>query len=382
MDLSKVKDRDALRAQREPHWHRLSPGRYLGYRPSAREGTGTWIARVYDQNNRSYRFQALGDFAGAQSRDRFAMAKAEAEKWASLIERGGSAKLETVADACKAYGKINAEAVDRFKRHVDDDPIAKVSLQKLATHDVKAWRKRLEDKPAQTAKQKDGTIKTRPRAPATINRDMSMLRAALNLALEDGHIASSTAWLKPLRAIESASRRRTLYLDRKQRRALLLAINGESEPFARGLCLLPLRPGALAALKVGDFDKRTGAIMIASDKEGGNRSIKVPKNVITLLNAQSKSKLPSALLFSRAGGEAWTRHTWKRPIRDAAIEAGLPAETSAYTLRHSVITDLVQNGLDLLSIAQMSGTSVAMIEAHYGHFRGDRAALALAELAL
>ena len=54
----------------------------------------------------------------------------------------------------------------------------------------------------------------------------------------------------------------------------------------------------------------------------------------------------------------------------------------AYTLRHSTITDLVQGGLDLLTVAQVSGTSVAMIEKHYGHLQRDRAAAALAGLAL
>jgi hypothetical protein len=47
-----------------------------------------------------------------------------------------------------------------------------------------------------------------------------------------------------------------------------------------------------------------------------------------------------------------------------------------------VITDLVTNGLDLLTVAQLSGTSVTMIEKHYGHHRADHAAKALAGLAL
>jgi hypothetical protein len=47
-----------------------------------------------------------------------------------------------------------------------------------------------------------------------------------------------------------------------------------------------------------------------------------------------------------------------------------------------VITDLVHDGLDLLTVAQLSGTSVAMIEKHYGHLRSEVAAGALAKLAL
>ena len=74
------------------------------------------------------------------------------------------------------------------------------------------------------------------------------------------------------------------------------------------------------------------------------------------------------------------KDAWKKPIKAAA--AVLPNTVTAYTLRHSVITDLVTNGLDLLTVAQLSGTSVTMIEKHYGHHRADHAAKALAGLAL
>jgi hypothetical protein len=39
-------------------------------------------------------------------------------------------------------------------------------------------------------------------------------------------------------------------------------------------------------------------------------------------------------------------------------------------------------GARLLTVAQVSGTSAVMIECHYGHFRSEVAATALAHLAL
>ena len=51
-------------------------------------------------------------------------------------------------------------------------------------------------------------------------------------------------------------------------------------------------------------------------------------------------------------------------------------------MRHSIITDLVHGGLDLLTVAQISGTRVRMIEKHYGHLRGDIAVNALSALAI
>jgi site-specific recombinase XerD len=69
-------------------------------------------------------------------------------------------------------------------------------------------------------------------------------------------------------------------------------------------------------------------------------------------------------------------------VKTAAEAAELPIGATAYTLRHSTISDLVHDGLDLLTVAQISGTSVRMIEQHYGHLRGDVAASALAKLVL
>jgi integrase len=55
---------------------------------------------------------------------------------------------------------------------------------------------------------------------------------------------------------------------------------------------------------------------------------------------------------------------------------------SAYTLRHSVITDLIRAWLPILTVAHLSGTSVAMIERHYGHLVRDDAEEALASIAI
>jgi site-specific recombinase XerD len=98
--------------------------------------------------------------------------------------------------------------------------------------------------------------------------------------------------------------------------------------------------------------------------------------------AASKDKLPTAPLLSRADGKAWNKDSWKWPVKATVEVAKLPAGTTAYTLRHSVISDLVHDGLDLLTVAQISGTSVVMIERHYGHLRSEVAAVALARLAL
>jgi integrase len=383
-DLSKVKDREALKLRREPYWHRLRPGCFVGYRPSAKGGAGTWIARAYDDEQRGYRLKALGSFGEEPASSRYAAAKKAAEDFAADVERGSIAdeKIETVADACRRFGKANGEAESRFKRYVYSDPIAKVKLAKLRRSQVASWRQRLEDTPALVSRSKEGDRVTRPRSPATLNRDMAVLRTALGAVLPLGAPNTEAAWQEPLKPVRNAVKRRTLYLNRDQRRTMLQAVENEAEPFVRALCTLPLRPGAVAALTVADFDKRTSELTVGKDKAGDGRRIVVPPFAAQLFAAQAKGKLPAAPLFMRANGKAWDKETWKGPIAAAAKAAKLPTGVVAYTLRHSVITDLVTAGLPLLTVAQISGTSAEMIERHYGHLVRHAAVEALAGLAL
>lgn len=356
----------------------------MGYRPSVREGAGTWVARAYNEDTQGYRHKALGDFGLLEEREKFAAAKAEAEAFASLIEGGGEVReaIETVGQACRAYGQNRPEAEKRFQRHVYGEALAKVKLVKLRRHHLRQWRADLESKPAKVSRSKKGELRTRPRSPSTVNRDMAALRAALNKVLPPGQPDTDAAWQEALRPIRNADRQRTLYLDRAQRRLLLAHVSDESRAFVDALCHLPLRPGAMANLTVADFDKRTRELSVGKDKNGKPRRILVPDEMAKLFAAQSKDKLPAAHLFSRANGKPWDKETWNVPIKAASKAAGLPPAVTTYTLRHSIITDLVNEGLALLTIAQISGTSAEMIERHYGHLVRNAATEALAKLQL
>lgn len=387
-DLSTVRSRERLSPRKEPYWHRIAMGQSLGYRPSNIGKGGTWIARYYDPETRRKLLRSLGDFGHLPPSDRFSEASKAAREWFQHLAGGGSEKVLTVKKACERYAEGNLDAERRFARTVYGDAIANVPLPKLTDKALREWRKRLAETPASVARGGKGVgrglgnpIRTRPRAVSTVNRDMVPLRAALNMALDSGDVLTDRAWRVSLRPGE-ASGRRNLYLDKDQRRALLAKLPNDVATLCRGLCLLPLRPGALAALRVVDYDARRHELAICKDKAGGNRKILVEGETAALLVAQTKDKLPGAPLFARADGKPWESYMWKDAIKEAARAAGLQDGVVAYTLRHSTITDLVHARLDLLTVAQVSGTSVAMIEKHYGHLQRDKAAAALAGLAL
>ncbi|HEX7349076.1 MAG TPA: tyrosine-type recombinase/integrase [Rhodanobacteraceae bacterium] len=369
MELSTVGHRGRLKPRREPYWHTLGRGQSLGFRPSKIGGAGSWVAKWNDVDAGVRKLHALGKYSDLTPSERYGAAVKDARDWLEHVAGGGSTKPITVKQACERYAKAKPDAIGYFQRFVYDDPIAKVRLLKLNTKQVKAWRERMEAVP---------TV----RSPASVNRNMAGLRAALNMAFEQGDVLADTAWRSALRPIKHADKSRNVYLDRGERRALIEALPPDCAAFARGLCVLPLRPGALAALTVRDFDARRSTLKIGKDKAGADRVVLVPPATVALLKEQAKAKLPAAALFARADGSAWDRYAWRGPFQDARAAAGLPDDVSAYALRHSTITDLIADGVPTLTVAQVSGTSVAMIEKHYGHLLQKQAQAALAKLVL
>lgn len=373
-------------------WAKHATGQYVGFRKTG-EDFGTWWARVRDPATGKQHYKQLGEFADHQQAKRYDQAVKAALEWFRQADMGVVPHKMTVKDACDRHikalraadGDVKADNEEaRFRRLVYGDKLASIELGKLKKADLESWRQRVAEMPAKVSrhKKKDVEIVTRKRSAGTVNRDTVPLRAALNRALDDGLVSTDLAWRVALRPIKNADQRRDIYLDRAQRSALLDKAADEIKPFLRALTVLPLRPGALAALTVGDLNAKLGTLRIGIDKAGRERRIKLPAVTAGFLAEHAKGKLPAAPLLGRADGTHWTKDSWKLPIKAAVIAAEMPVAATAYTLRHAIITDLVTGGLDLLTIAQISGTSVAMIEKHYGHLRQDHAAAALAKLAL
>jgi hypothetical protein len=159
-DLGTVRSREKLKPQREPHWHKLATGQFLGFRPSSTGKGGTWIARFYDPDTRRKPIKSLGDFGHLPASERFSAAANEAREWFRHLSHGGSEDDVTVREACERYASENPDAAKRFPRYVYDDPIARIKLQKLREHHVKEWRQRLEAMPALVSRSKSAQQQT------------------------------------------------------------------------------------------------------------------------------------------------------------------------------------------------------------------------------
>lgn len=393
--VTTVRGQAALSVRNAIHWHKLHAGQHLGLRKT--KTAQTWYARAYD-GERQVR-KGLGTFDHLPPNERFSAASKEAERWFKHLDAGGATRGITVLEACERYvqalrddpekGDASADAEAGYvRRFIARDKIASIPVDKLVKAHVLDWRKRMERKPVaqprrgKHCRNREPLPPPRKRKPVSVNRNMVTLRAALNLAKADGFVTSDLAWAQALKPIKGVANQRALYLDRDERKTLIGALPDDAARFVRGLCELPLRPGALAALTVADFDARHKLLCIGHDKAGEGRYLPLPPVTAKLIADEARGKLPAAPLFARWDGGAWRKDGWMKAIKEAVAAADLPPQTTAYTLRHSVITDLVVGGLDLHTVAKVSGTSVAMIEKYYGKLRQDVARDALAALAL
>lgn len=358
----------------EPYWAApIRRGQFLGFRKISTDA-GSWVARIRIEDERGklvQRYQALGDCTDLFD---YNAAQAAAVAWFATVEAGtGSDKsVTTVAAACRAYvAELRAghrettahDAERRFERTVYDNALGGKSLTKLRGVDLKAWRDGLE------------------LGKASSNRTLTALKAALNLARRNKHAPAALAVeLAAVAPHKNAGKRRDLYLDIKQRRALLKAASGALRDLIEAVIVTGCRAGELTSMTRGAFDDRTKAASFTG--KTGSRTVPLSPDAVKLFKRLAEGKQPGELLLTRDDGQPWKHSDWDELVRDAAKAAKLPEGVCLYTLRHSWITTALQGGLATLDVARLVGTSVMMIEKHYGHLVASAARARLAKVAM
>ena len=387
--IDTVQARGRLKPQHDAYFVTISRGLALGYRKPSSATLGTWVVRVRDSATGATKRHSLGDYGEVLAAERYTHALRDAQRYAEHLRNGGSTAVLTVSEACAAYtqhlidrGRVATakDSAGRYKRWVHAHPIGSVVLTKLTRRSVERWRTDLSQAEVVINPYAEKPS-TRERSPASINRDMTALKAALNFAHDHGHVDSDNAWRLALKPIENATRRRETYLSAEERRRLLGAMQDDIKPMVQVMTLLPFRPAVFANFTALDFDLQQAVLRVERDKKAKDRRVPLPKATADLLEKSCANKKPNESIFVDRNGNPWNKDSWKKAFKSAAKAASLPETVTAYTLRHSVITDLISlHNLDINTVAIISGTSARMIEQYYGHLVKDRAVSALAKL--
>jgi len=351
--------RDRLAKRREPHWYKLILGGFIGYRVGALGGS--WIARYRDEEGRQH-YKSL-DLPAHLSVNEFDCAVGNAKEWFDNQQQGFRAKPGTVKEAADNYteyleqrkGKAPAkDAGGRIKLHILPE-FADIPLDKLKLQQVRKWFHSfvVEGSDEQVRKSK-----------ATANRNLAVLKALLNLAHREGLTTSDRAW-RNIEKFKNADGARQDFLTPKQIKILLQSADGNFQHLLKAGVLTGARYGELAKLKARDLDKGNGLLNIPNGKTG-TRTFPLTRSTKAFFVKMAKDKLPDTPLLTRDGVNPWEHGDQSKLMRDAVKMAELPSSVVFYTLRHSFIADVIDKNMNVFDIAKITGTSIDMIEKHYG----------------
>lgn len=253
---------------------------------------------------------------------------------------------------------------------------------------VKHLTKKLRDTPVvdlktvQLKRWRDGMVKTDDdpevvrRSKDTANRILNMFKAALNLAWRSGLVADDTAWRR-VEAFRKVGKARDYFPTPDEIAALIKAAPDDLRNLIQAGVYTGARLGELAAAQVRDFDGTERTLFIRASQIGsrktGSRTVYLGQDAAKFIGELAEGHKRADYLFSRTDGKVWNSDDVQRPFTDAATAAKLPDEATFYSLRHYHISRALLAGVQPQVVAENCGTSLRMIELHYGKFmRTDR----------
>jgi len=387
---SKLESRTArarLKRGRQPHWRDILTGPvrvHIGYQRRPEEGEGRWLLRRYIGRDK-YRVAALGRADDVREADGVAVLSFEeaAAKARALVDAPAAAvKRLTVRGALERYIKFKQstgapvqDVVSRGTAHIlpalGDSVVSELTAEKLRT-----WLAALARSPAQS-RPKAGRVKYRaePKGDeavrarrASANRVLTMLKAALNHAYDEGHVANRDAWgrkLKPFRDVEVA---RVRYLKVPEAQRLINACGADFRPLVRGALESGARYGELTRLEVQDFNADAGTLTIRRSKSGKARHVVLTPEGVEFFREYTAGRGGNELIFHRADGSPWKKSEQKRLMDDANDHAKLKPPITFHGLRHTWASLSVMAGVPLMVVAKNLGhTDTRMVEKHYAH---------------
>lgn len=226
---------------------------------------------------------------------------------------------------------------------------------------------------------------------ATIRYEMSTFRSIMAYAAEKKYIPESHVFKSklPLAKVKREEFRPEEYRKlhtfargwvKKARREAHAWYRAVAYNFILIMCNTGMRPPEAKNLRWRDVSTvradRQGRefIILHVRGKGKARDLVAAKHVadyIDRIRALSKATKPDDFVFTTIdGGPALTLYC--APIETILTEAGLLISSSGkrrstYCFRHTFATFRLMEGVDVYSLAQQMGTSVQMIENHYGH---------------
>lgn len=202
-------------------------------------------------------------------------------------------------------------------------------------------------------------------AAATVSRNIASIKAFFLYLFSEGKIQNDAALCLKAPKIE---KKMPEILTMGEVSALLEQANGDSPKEIRDKAMLELlyatgiRVTELISLKVSDVNLPMHFIMCRDPHKErmipfGTQAHDALERYLGGVRAEMVEDKSSEILFANCSGKPMSRQGFWKLIKFYAKKAGITADITPHTLRHSFAAHLVENGADLKSVQEMLGHS-------------------------
>lgn len=388
--------RDKLPTRAKPYYKMLIPGTlHLGYRRRRKGLPGRWLVRRYVgldvKGVGRYRSKEIGladDFLNADGEAvlSYAQAQQRAYEWRSGLETAAQAASAGPITVSLAITKYLASLADNGRPTGDTQARAAVHIlpalgslliENLTTERLRRWLADMAKLPARVRAQRGAAPRykltpvneeTRRRRQSTANRNLTVLKAALNHCFDEKLVKSNDAWgrrLKPFRQVDAVRNRFLIVADAKR---LINAADPDFRNLVRAALYTGARYGELTRMTVADFHSDSGTVAIGRSKSGKPRHVFLTTEGAAFFRDLCVGRAGDEIMLRRSNGNAWKTAEQGRPMAAAVCRAKITPPISFHGLRHTYASLAVMGGVPLHVLARNLGhVDTRMVERVYGH---------------
>ena len=272
----------------------------------------------------------------------FEKPKEESRTFSELMDR-----YSTEHAARRANSRRNGTSVTHLRAYFGNPKLSQITPKHIVAYKNKRYA--------------DGV------KPATINRELSTLKKAFNLARREWEWCSDNPVCRVSMERENNTRDRWLTLEEEH--CLLQA----ALPWLRELLVFAIhtgmRMGEIVSLTWAGVDLNRRSVTVFRSKNGERRTIPVNQTVLDLLShkfEQRRGSQETAVVFSSEAGTLLDGSNLRRGFT-AALKAAQIEDLHFHDLRHTFATRLVQAGVDLYKVQRLLGHKSPSMTQRYAH---------------
>lgn len=383
MNLDTAPKRRKLDASGEIAWEEIARGVALGYR------AGWWHRRLRENGHYlKKRFARADDDQKADGEVVLDYLQAVSAVLKTRTEEPAAApKAEPatyrVRDAARDYlewYKGARKALDHAEGTIKRYILPRLGdrlLAELTARELREWHHAIASSKARLRSVTGARFRTAPegttpeeirrRRQMTANRNLAVLKALLNRAVQENDLDIPEPW-KRVKPFAGAVRARVRFLTEAESRRLLNACGPDFRALAHAALLTGARYGSLASMRVEDFDPERGTIYVRQAKTAASQThVPLTAEGVALFERATAGKLGHELVFITRTGKPWRRGDQGHRMREASTTAKLVPRVGFHSLKDTFVSHLVKRGVPFRIVSELTGTSVRTLERHYSH---------------